>query len=58
MKPSNDLKLDLHADADFAGLWSVEDASDPTSVKSHSGFVITLDGTPIVWSSKLQKQSI
>jgi hypothetical protein len=35
--PTNDLKLDLWVDADFAGLWNAEDAQDPASVQSRSG---------------------
>ena len=29
---------------------------DPTSVKSRTGFVLTLCGCPILWSSKLEDQ--
>jgi Reverse transcriptase (RNA-dependent DNA polymerase) len=39
---TNDLKLDLWVDADFAGLWNAEDAQDPASVWCRSGFVATL----------------
>ena len=31
-----------------------EDDQDPVSVKSRTGFVLTLFGCPIIWSSKLQ----
>jgi hypothetical protein len=51
--PMNDLKLDLWVDADFAGLWNAEDAQDPASVRSRSGFVATLGGVPVLWGSKL-----
>ena len=43
-------------DADFAGLWNYEDSADPTSVKSHSGYLFTLGGCPIAWTSKLQPE--
>jgi len=46
--------LDCYVDADFAGLFGYEDDQDPTSVKSRTGFVLTLFGCPILWSSKLQ----
>jgi Reverse transcriptase (RNA-dependent DNA polymerase) len=51
-----DLKagLDCYVDADFAGLYGYEDEQDPVSVKSRTGFVLTLFGCPIIWSSKLQ----
>ena len=38
MKPSaKNLKLDLFADADFAGWFASEDKMDPISVKSRTG---------------------
>jgi hypothetical protein len=55
-QPSSRLDLDLHVDADFAGLWSHEDDQDPVCVKSRTGYVITLGGCPISWSSKLQTE--
>ena len=56
MNPSENLILEFYADADFAGLWNVEDSNDPLSVKSRTGFIITLGGTPVTWSSKLQTE--
>jgi hypothetical protein len=54
---SSDLaSLDCYVDADFAGLWNVEPATDPTCVRSRTGFIIMLGGMPIVWSSKLQTE--
>ena len=55
-KPNYSLDLDLYVDADFAGLWSHEDDQDPVCVKSQTGYVITLGGYPISWSSKLQSE--
>ena len=48
--------LDCYVDADFAGLHGYEDDQDPVSVKSRTGFVLTLFGCPIIWSSKLQNE--
>jgi hypothetical protein len=48
--------LDCYVDADFAGLHGYEDDQDPVSVKSRTGFVLTLFGCPIIWSSKLQTE--
>jgi hypothetical protein len=31
VKPTNDLSIDLYADADFAGLWGAENPDDPVS---------------------------
>ena len=48
------LKIDCYVDADFAELWNSEDKQDPHCVKSRTGYVINVGGSPIVWSSKLQ----
>ena len=56
MRPDVDhmLKVDCYVDADFAGLWNSEDDQDPHCVKSRTGYVINVGGSPIIWSSKLQ----
>ena len=56
VKPKKDLLLEMFADADFAGLWTLEHADDPISVKSRTGFVVTLGNVPVTWSSKLQTE--
>ena len=56
LKPNGQLQVDCYVDADFAGLWSVEDDQDPISVKSRSGHLIFFMGCPFSWSSKLQTQ--
>jgi hypothetical protein len=56
IQPTEDLALDCYVDADYAGLWGVEDDQDPTCVKSRTGFVITLGGAPVLWISKLQTE--
>jgi hypothetical protein len=53
-EPDHTAGLDCYVDADFAGLYGYEDEQDPVSVKSRTGFVLTLFGCPIIWSSKLQ----
>jgi hypothetical protein len=57
VRPTTDLSLNCYADADFAGLFSSSDPDDPKSVKSRSGFVITLGSVPVSWSSKLQTET-
>ena len=52
----DNFQLELFADADFAGLWNVEDSDDPVCVRSRTGYVITLGGVPLTWSSKLQTE--
>ena len=56
INPDQSLRLEMYADADFAGLWGHEDPTDPISVRSRTGYVITLGGAPIVWGSKLQTE--
>jgi len=47
------LALDCYVDADFAGLWKVENESDPVCVKSRTGYVLLLGGCPLTWASRL-----
>jgi hypothetical protein len=55
-KPSDDMTLDCYVDADFAGLYGVEDTQDPVCVKSRTGYTLTLGGCPLIWVSKLQTE--
>ena len=55
IKPNLDnLAIDCHVDADFAGNWDKNDPEDPSSVKSRTGFLITFADVPLVWKSKVQ----
>jgi Reverse transcriptase (RNA-dependent DNA polymerase) len=56
LKPKQNLCVDCYVDSDFCGLWKVEHATDPSSVRSRSGYVITLAGCPLLWASKLQTE--
>jgi hypothetical protein len=56
MCPSGDLGVDCYVDADFAGLWLQEDHQDPLCVKSRTGFLISIGGCPLTWTSKLQTE--
>jgi hypothetical protein len=49
MKPAGALALDDWADANFCGLFHSDPDSSPTSVKSRTGYIITLSGVPLVW---------
>jgi hypothetical protein len=55
-KPTPNLQLDCYVDADFAGLWNYESDQEPVCVKSRTGYVMTLGGCPIQWTSKLQTE--
>ena len=56
MKTKITTNLNCWCDADFAGLWKVEDTSDSSSVKSRTGYIFTLGSCPILWGSKLQTE--
>jgi hypothetical protein len=56
VKPTGALALDDWADADFCGLFRSDPDSSPTSVKSRTGYIITLSGVPLVWRSQLQSE--
>ena len=56
LKPTKELSLDCHVDADYAGLWTYEDDQDPVCVRSRTGYVMTVSGAPIHWVSKLQTE--
>jgi hypothetical protein len=51
------LKIDAYPDADFAGMYGHEKASDPSCVKSRTGYIITLCNVPVLWQSKLQTET-
>jgi hypothetical protein len=54
VRPTCRLELDVYVDADFAGLYSVEPALSPVSVKSRTGIVTFLAGCPLICKSQLQ----
>jgi len=55
-KPAAELALDCYVDADFAGLWKVENKDDPVYVNSRTGYVLMLGGRPLTWASRLQSE--
>ena len=55
LRPDLDnLAIDCHVDADFAGNWNLNDPDDPNGVKSRTGFLLTFAGVPILAKSKIQ----
>ena len=52
-KPNSAIKLDCYVDADFAGLYKIEDDKSVNSAKSRSGYIIKLGGCPLIWKSQL-----
>jgi len=57
IRPTKSFQLDLWTDADFAGLWNIQESDDPICVRSRTGYVITLGDNPIIWGSKLQTET-
>jgi hypothetical protein len=50
-------KIDCYPDADFAGMFGHEKPTDPSCVKSRTGFIITFADCPVYWASKLQTET-
>ena len=57
IKPTATIRIDAYPDADFTSLYSYEDNNDPVCVHSCTGYVISVAGCPIFWSSKLQTKT-
>jgi hypothetical protein len=55
-KPDSTDQVYCYVDADFAGLFSVEDGQAPVSVKSRTRYVIMYSGVTVLWVSKMQTQ--
>ena len=57
MDPTKEKGFEVYADADFSGNWNNSTAeSDSSTAKSRTGYVISLYGCPVIWTSKLQTQ--
>lgn len=55
-KPDNEGML-CYSDADFAGNWCKEyAATDSTTARSRTGFVVKYSGCPLIWGSRLQTE--
>jgi histone deacetylase 1/2 len=54
MRPDLSRSIEVHADADFCGLFDPDTAIfDPTTEKLRTGYFITYMGCPFIWASKL-----
>lgn len=56
MHPTQDFKLDMFVNADFAGMWHREYSELRECALSRTGYIITYCGCPIHWASKLQSE--
>ena len=52
--PTSTLQLDCWVDATFRNLYRIDPDHEPSAAKSHTGYIITLGGCPLVWKSQLQ----
>ena len=43
MSPHEDMNLEIYADADFYGIWHVEQTENPVIVCSRTVYIMTLD---------------
>jgi hypothetical protein len=57
LNPTKELKINCYPDADFVGMYGHENPTDPSCVKSQTGFVTTVANCPVLWQSKLQTET-
>jgi hypothetical protein len=48
--------IEVYADTDFAGGWSVVDSNNADNVLFQTGFVICYANFPVIWCSKIQTE--
>jgi len=48
--------LEVYADADFAGGWSIANSENVDCILSRTGFAICYANCPVIWCSKLQTE--
>ena len=53
VKPSKEIQLEMYVDADYAGLFGIEDPEDKDSARSRMGYLARLGNFPIVAKSML-----
>ena len=57
LQPGSTMNVNCWVDADFCGLYyGTEDVHDSTSVKSRTGYIITIAKCPVIWISMLQTE--
>jgi hypothetical protein len=55
--PTEKLDIECYCDADFAGLWNVEELINKACSKSRLGYILKFAGCPMIWKSKLMSQT-
>ena len=56
-KNAKSLHIDAYPDADFAGLYGYENATDPVCVRSRTGYIIAVANCPVIIYSSLQTET-
>ena len=56
LKPDKSVGLKCYVDADFTGNCNSVEGSNPASVLSRTGYIVTYAKCPVIWSSKLQTE--
>ena len=56
LSPSTDFVVDCYVDADFEGLYPIEDSQDAVSVRSRTGYILFMANCSLLWVSKLQTE--
>ena len=54
LKPTSDLTIDCYVDADFAGLWNMDDQNDDNCIKSRTGYDLCINSCQELWITRLQ----
>ena len=58
LNPNSDVcKLGCYPGADYSRMYGHELPTDPSCVKSRTGFVITFEYCPVCWASKLNTEN-
>jgi len=57
LDPCKELRIDNYPAANLAGMYGHEVITDPSCVKSCTGFIITVANCPVLWISKLQQET-
>ena len=56
LKPTSGQCINCYIDADFAGLFAIENNEDPISVKAKTSYEVLYKGSPLHWVFKMQTQ--